>query len=272
MPESADALTLWQTYRPVLTDWSGRVAAAVMVLVVAWLIAGWARRLIRRAGERTRLDLTVVKFLANASRWGVLTVAIIAALGQLGVQTASFTAVLAATGLAIGLALQGTLSNLAAGVILLMFRPFRVGDSVTLAGQAGTVNEVGLFMTEIDTADGRRIVVPNAQISGGVIENASHHPRRRAEVLITVSPDADVNATRWALQRAIQAIPGAVSDPAPDVAITSMTAGGVGWAARVWTTRESLGGVQQLLYQAVKESLDKEKIQAPVQTLLVRNA
>ncbi|MEK6703739.1 MAG: mechanosensitive ion channel domain-containing protein [Planctomycetota bacterium] len=260
----ADVSTLWQQYGPMAMDWSGRILAAIVIVVVAWIVAGSVRRLVRQSTGRTHLDLTIAKFLANAAWWGILVLAMVTAMGQLGVQTANFTAVLAATGLAIGLAFQSTLSNFASGVILLVFRPFKVGDAVNIAGQAGSVNEVGLFMTEIDTADGRRIVLPNSQISGNVIENTSHHSRRRAEVIASTIYDTDLDTTRAVLEAAVRRVPGILTDPAPEVAITAMSPASVQWAVRAWATREQLGVVQQQLFREVKSSLEAAKIAVPV--------
>lgn len=260
----ADVSTLWQQYGPMVMDWSGRILAATAVMLVAWFVAGFVRRLVRQSTGRTHIDLTVAKFLANAARWSILVMAIVTAMSQLGVQTASFTAVLAATGLAIGLAFQSTLSNFASGVILLVFRPFKVGDAVNIAGQAGSVNEVGLFMTEIDTADGRRIVLPNSQISGNVIENTSHHSRRRAEVLASTIYDTDLDTTRSVLEAAVKRVPGILTDPAPEVAITAMSPTGVQWAVRAWANREHLGAMHQQLFREVKSSLEDAKIAVPV--------
>ncbi len=264
-----DASTLWQQYGPLGMDWAGRILAALAVVVVAWFVAGIVRRLVRQSTTRTHMDLTVGKFLANAARWTILVMAIVAAMGQLGVQTASFTAVLAATGLAIGLAFQATLSNFASGVILLVFRPFKVGDAVNVAGQAGSVNEIGLFMTEIDTADGRRIVLPNSQISGNVIENTSHHARRRAEVIAATIYDTDLDTTRAVLEAAVKRVPGILTDPGVEVAIAAMSPAGVQWAVRAWALRENLGAVQQKLFREVKAALEAADIAVPVPGPLV---
>jgi small conductance mechanosensitive channel len=232
-------------------------------LVVAWVASSWLRRLIKNGTYRARLDPTLGSFFANAARWGVLTLGVVTCLGVFGVQTASFAAVIAALGLAIALAFQGTLSNIASGVLLLVFRPFKVGDSVVIAGVAGVVNEIDLFTTALDTADGRRVIVPNAQIAGAVIDNQSHHPRRRFEVLLSVNFDADPSVTEAALSRALRVLegkPGYLSSPPPEVAMTDFGKASVGWAVRYWATRE-VGGVHRPeLLAAIKQELDREGI------------
>lgn len=246
-----------------LVQMSLKVGAALIVLVIAWTISAWIRRLIKRGAARAEFDPTLSGFLANAAKWAILTIAIVTCLGVFGVQTASFAAVIAALGLAIGLALQGTLSNIASGVLLLVFRPFKVGDSVVVAGQAGTVNEIDLFTTALDTADGRRVVVPNAQIAGAVIDNQSHHPRRRAELLLSVPFDVDTEATRRALIAAMHDAahtPGALHDPAPEVAIVDFGKASIQWAVRVWARNQDVGAVRARLLEAAKRELDRAAI------------
>lgn len=247
----------------LLAFWSVRVGAALLVLVMAWVAASWLRRAIKNGTNRAHLDPTLGAFFANAARWGVLTLGVVTCLGVFGVQTASFAAVIAALGLAIGLAFQGTLSNIASGVLLLVFRPFKVGDSVVIAGVAGVVNEIDLFTTALDTADGRRVIVPNAQIAGAVIDNQSHHPRRRFEVLLNVQFDADPNVTEAALSRALRVLEGKhgyLPSPPPEVTMTDFGKASVGWAVRYWATREVGGAHRPELLAAIKGELDREGI------------
>ena len=254
------SLTLdWDTF----AAWSIRVGAALLVLVIAWVASSWLRRLIKKGTQGAHLDPTVGAFFANAARWSILTLGVITCLGVFGVQTASFAAVIAALGLAIGLAFQGTLSNIASGVLLMVFRPFKVGDSVVIAGVAGIVNEIDLFTTALDTADGRRVIVPNAQIAGAVIDNQSHHPRRRFEVLLSVPFDADPVVTRASLNRAIRVLegkPGFLLTPPPEVTMTDFGRGSIGWAVRYWATRKVGGAHRPELLAAIKGELDREGI------------
>jgi small conductance mechanosensitive channel len=239
------------------------VIEAILVFAVAWILAGWARRAIRRASERARVDVTLGKFFANLSRWLIIALAALSCLSIFGIQTASFAALIGAAGLAIGLAFQGSLGNFAAGVMLLVFRPFRVGDSVTVAGQSGVVNEIDLLITELDTADGRRIIIPNGQIFGSVIENTSHHPRRRVDANVVVLITADVDQTRELFQRAIDSVRPRLNDPAPEVVLGDLGQTTMTWALRVWTTREDFGATRDAVLRAAKLAIDEAGINVP---------
>jgi small conductance mechanosensitive channel len=253
------ALPRFQLDWDLVALWGFKVSFALMILIGAWVFSGWIRAALKRGTNRTHLDPTLSAFFANLAKWAILTIAVITALEVFNIQPASFAAVIAALGLAIGLAFQGTLSNIASGILLLIFRPFKVGDSVVVAGQAGIVNEIDLFTTALDTADGRRVIVPNAQIAGAVIDNQSHHPRRRAEVLLNVSASAPVEATRKALETAArEAVEGAggLDIPPPEIAMTDFGRASVQWAVRVWAPREKLGAVRMQMLETTKRELD----------------
>ncbi|HEV8325298.1 MAG TPA: mechanosensitive ion channel family protein [Myxococcota bacterium] len=226
-----------------------RVLAVLAALVAAWLVAHWARRLVMRGLERARFDATLTRFFSNFTRYIILTMAVLSCLGAFGIETTSFAAVLGAAGLAVGLAFQGSLSNLAAGVMLLVFRPFKVGDQVVVAGKQGTVMEIELFTTIVDTADHRRFIIPNGAIFGSTVENQSHHPTRRVEV--EFATEADVDATRAAVVQALAKVPGRVDTPAPDAVLTGLTA----WRAVVWCKTGDYQAVEQAAIKAVRAAL-----------------
>jgi small conductance mechanosensitive channel len=238
----------------------GAVFAARAIVIagaffVAWLVASWARRAVLRSLEKTPVDATLSRFLANFLRYSIIVAALIACIGAMGFQTASFAALLGAAGIAIGLAFQSTLSNFAAGVMLLIFRPFRVGDSIRVAGQLGTVRELELFTTELVTADNRKIVLPNSAVFGQTLENLTHHGTRRAEVTVQMPIDADAEATEGALLAAVSKIPHALSEPPPEAVLTEI---GVtaGWQLRVWCKTEDLADVQRDTARAAKLAVD----------------
>ncbi|MFW6198918.1 MAG: mechanosensitive ion channel family protein, partial [Acidobacteriota bacterium] len=187
-------------------EYGPRILGALIFLIVAWILAGWTRRIVRRALERTEFDATLTIFFAGLARWGVLILAILACLGLFGIQTTSFAAVIGAGGLAIGLAFQGTLSNFSSGVMLLAFRPFEVGDFIKAAGVSGTVKEIQLFYTTLDTPGNERIFVPNEQISGGIIENFTHHDVRRVAVDVGADYGAPIDDTRAVLEKAVASV------------------------------------------------------------------
>ncbi len=258
-------LTWLETYGP-------GVLAALVLLVFGWLLAGWARRMVIRAFDRAKIDLTLGKFFGNLTRWTIIGFAVVTSLGTLGISTTGFAALIGTAGVAIALALQGNLSNLASGVLLLIFRPFKIGDAVIVAGQTGVVDGIDLFTTNLDTADNRRIIVPNAAIFGGVIENQTRHPRRVAAVNVVVSPAADIEQTRAVLQAAVgrvtASVKGALADPAPGVALAEIAP--VTWATSVWAETAQHPVVRQALLREVKMAVDQAKLGVPGPAMDVR--
>ncbi len=240
------------------------VLGAVAILIVGWIASKWARRLTSKGLERRpHADVTLTKFFSNLVGWVVLAIAVIAALEMFGIQTTSFVALLGAAGLAIGLAFQGTLSNFAAGVMLLVFRPFKVGDAIKVSGEAGVVDEVGLFMTHLDTPDNRRIVIPNSSIFGSVIETITYHPTRRVDVNVGTDYPADLDEVRAVLQQAAEAVPGRLEDPSPQVFLSELGASSIDWQVRVWAPTSEYWNVKQAATRLVKKSLDDAEIGIP---------
>jgi small conductance mechanosensitive channel len=254
---------LWQSLSDSLVNYGGQVAVALLVLLAGWIFAGWLGSVTRRALARAQVDETLTKFLGKLARWVVLTLVILACLSVFGVETTSFAAVIGSAGIAVGLAFQGTLSNFAAGVMLLMFRPFSVGDVITVAGQTGKVNAIELFSTTLDTFDNRRFIVPNGQIFGSTIENITHHAQRRADVAVGVSYAADIDRTREVLTQAAGAVPGALADPEPAIVLLDLGDSAVNWSVRVWAKSDDFGAVKQAATRAVKVALDEAGIEIP---------
>ncbi|MFN5662811.1 MAG: mechanosensitive ion channel family protein [Planctomyces sp.] len=234
---------------------------ALVLLVLAYTIARTARTAVLRGLARAEVDLTLSKFLANLVKWVIIIFALIACAGTLGIQTTGFAAAIAAAGLAIGLALQGNLSNLASGVLLLIFRPFKIGDSVIVAGQAGIVDGIDLFTTNLDTGDNRRIIVPNAAIFGGIIENQTHHRTRRASVNVVVGAHISLDeAERLLLDAARTAAQttGAVSDPPPAAGLAEITpAPHTTWTVALSAQTPAFGSVRTAMHRAVRETMDR---------------
>lgn len=241
----------------------GRVALVLVILFVALTVAGWMSSAVRTSLTKMKFDPTLSKFLAKLARWGVLMLAGLSCLGYFGVETTSFAAVLGAAGFAVGLAFQGTLSNFAAGAMLLLFRPFKVGDVVNLNGQLGKVDEIELFTTSLDTFDNRRIILPNSDVFGTTIENITHHPVRRVDVEVGAAYGADLDATRATLLSAIAKCEGGLATPEPAVVLVGLGASSVDWKAQVWAPTANYLDVKQSLIRAVKQSLDGEGISIP---------
>lgn len=236
---------------------------AIILMALAWTLSGWASYAVRTALVRIKFDETLTIFLAKFLRWTILLLGAMASLSYFGIQTTGFAAIIGAAGLAIGLAFQGTLSNFAAGAMLLIFRPYKVGDLVTVAGHLGKVCEIELFTTAIDTLDRRRIIIPNSSIYGSVIENATFHPVRRVDVPVGVAYAADIDQTRAALERALRSVPDVVADPAPEAALLELGSSSVNWAVRGYAPRDKFGDVKQAILRAVKMELDREGISIP---------
>ena len=240
-----------------------RVALVIVLLLVAMTAAGWAAAAVRSSLTRMKFDATLAKFLARLTRWVVLLLGLLACLGTFGVETTSFAAVLGAAGFAVGLALQGTLSNFAAGAMLLLFRPFKVGDVVNLDGAAGVVDEISVFTTMVDTFDNRRIILPNGEVFGSKIENITFHSIRRVDVSVGCAYDADIDRTREALGVAVEETQGKLSDPEPAIVLDGLGASSVDWIVRVWAPTSDYLAVKQSLLRAVKMRLDAAGIGIP---------
>lgn len=248
----------------ILTTYGLDVVGAIFILVVGWIVSGWASSGTRRAlGRVSWMDDTVRPVFASVVRYLVLIITLIAVLNQFGVQTASVIAVLGAAGLAVGLALQGTLSNVAAGVMLLFLRPFQVGDYVTAGGTAGTVKEIGLFATELATPDNVYISVPNSGIIGGVINNFSRHATRRLDITVGVAYGADLNQAFDVLRKTLDADGRALADPVPEVMVTELGDSAITLNIRFWVDAGDYWGCKFAMNKAVKEALDAAGIEIP---------
>jgi small conductance mechanosensitive channel len=251
----------------LFTAYALRIIGVILLLVGAWVASGWVRGSVENTLGRTRLDVTLTKFFANMSAWVILLMATLAMLGLVGIQTASFVAVLGAASLAIGLAFQGTLSNFAAGVMLLTFRPFKVGDAVNVSSQTGKINEIDLFFTKMDTFDNRRIIIPNSKVFGSVIETITFHPTRRADVPVGVSYEADLDHTRSVLEEAaatiIEETEGALEEPAPQVIFDGLADSSVNWIVRVWANTRDFVAVKQATARGAKQALDAAELSIP---------
>ncbi len=240
-------------------------ALALLAIFIGYLVAKYVSRIISHPVCR-RVDETLGKFVGRVVFYAILISVVGATLSKVGVEMGGLAAVLAAAGFAVGLAFQGTLSNFAAGVLLLVFRPFKVGDMVNAAGVMGKVNEIDLFTTTLDTPDNRRIIVPNSSISGGTIENVSFHKHRRVEVLVGVEYAADLQRTRAALQRAVDHLV-AETVQGPDrgamVILAGLGSSSVDWKVRMWVKTPDFFKCTELLTSQIKTELDIAGVQIP---------
>lgn len=244
------------------------VLVAVVTLIMAVWISNYVALKLRKLGKKhEELDETLFGFLASLARYSILVIAGIFVLARFGVQTTSLVALLGAAGLAVGLALQGTLSNLAAGVMLLGFRPFKVGEYVCAAGESGTVKAIRLFTVELVTPDNVQITVPNRDIWASSIMNYSFYDTRRVDLVFGVSYDADLKVTEAILHKEIGKDPRIHADPAPSVKLTNLADSAVDFTVKVWCNREDYADVKYDLLRAVKEAFDEGGIEIPFTTI-----
>lgn len=247
----------------LITTWGLKVVGAIVVLLVGWIVAGWSRRGMRRVLARSKMDATLVPFLASLVFYLVLAFAIIAALQLIGVQTTSLVAVLGAVALAIGLALQGTVSDIASGVMLLAFRPFRVGQYVNIGGTEGTVHGIALFTTTLNTPDNVRIIMPNTSVWGNVIKNYDANDTRRIDLLIGVSYDDDLSKAKAIIEQVLAEDDRILAEPAPVVAVHELADSSVNLVVRPWCKRENYWNVRWDITQRIKEELEAQGCSIP---------
>jgi len=246
-----------------LTMYGLKVVGALAILVVGRILVGILARALRRVLRKANTDETLARFVTNLSRALLFTFVIIAAISALGVETTSFIAVLGAIGLAVGLALQGSLANFASGVMLIIFRPFKRGDYVEAGGKAGTVEEIAIFSTVFKTPDNCRVIVPNGEIIGGPITNYSALESRRIDLVIGVSYQDDLKKARDILERLIGEDSRILKDPAPQVAVAELADNSVNFVVRPWVKSPDYWAVRFDLTEKIKVTFDAEGISIP---------
>jgi small conductance mechanosensitive channel len=261
-----EGMKILQDNLPFLLEVGTRILSALIILVVGWLAGNWAQR---RVTSIKRLDATLTGFFGGFLKYGILAVSMITVLGQFGVQTASLLAVLGAAGLAIGLAMQGTLSNVAAGAMILVLRPFNVGDYIQAGGIGGTVKALGLFGTEMATPDNVYIFVPNGKIWGSDIWNYSRHPHRRQDINVGISYGDDMDKALGVIRTVLDAEPRLLrgeEGKEPEVLVSNMGDFSVDLIVRFWCGRSDYWALKWALTKAIKEALDAGGITIPFPT------
>jgi small conductance mechanosensitive channel len=250
-----------------LVEGASQFGIQIVTAIIIFYVGRWLARkltdLLQRGLERAGTDPTLVGFFRNIVYFGLLIMVIIAAVGQLGVQTTSFIAVLGAAGLAVGLALQGSLANFAAGVLMIIFRPFKAGDFIDAAGTAGVVEEIQLFTTRMRTPDNKTIIIPNAQITAGTITNFSARDTRRLDLVFGVSYSDDLDKVKRVIREVLADEPRLLPDPEPLVGILELGDSSVNFAVRPWVNSSNYWPVFFELQEAMKKRFDKEGISIP---------
>ncbi|AEF47247.1 small-conductance mechanosensitive channel MscS [Serratia sp. root2] len=247
----------------LLIQYAVNIVAAIVILIIGSIIARVIGNALNRVMKLRGIDATVADFLSAIVRYGVLAFTFIAVLGRIGVQTTSVIAVLGAAGLAVGLALQGSLSNFAAGVLLVIFRPLRVGEYVDLGGVAGTVDQVQIFSTTLRTADNKTIVVPNGKIIAGNIINYSREPNRRVDIVVGVAYNADIDVVKKVLGDVIAADKRIMHAKGVTVRLNEMAPSSLNFVTRSWTTNAEYWNVYFDLMENFKRALDANNIGIP---------
>ena len=264
IPTSIDQVgQLWAQVQEIVAVWGLKVIAAIAIFVIGRWVAMGVRKGVRRVMEKADTDPIIVGFVGSISYIALLAFVIIAALGQLGIQTTSFIAILGAAGLAIGLALQGSLANFAAGFLMIMFRPFKVGDFIEGAGVAGVVESIQIFTTTMKTGDNKTIIIPNAKLSGDNIVNYSAKPTRRVDMTVGVAYDADLSVVRDVLKDIISKESRIHSDPEPLIAVAELADSSVNFVVRVWTDTGDYWAVKFAMNETIKNRFDAEAIGIP---------
>lgn len=244
-------------------------AVALVILIVGWIASKWANRLTRAAFRVRKLDEALARFIASLVQYAVLAAAIVASLDAVGIHTTSLVAIFASAGIAVGLALQGSLSSFASGVMILFFRPFTLGDKVTIAGHTGVVEDIGLFATTLVTPDNETIIVPNKEATGGSIVNFTTRGTLRGHVVVNVGAGNDVGEVIAQLEKSAKRPKTVLKDPAPAVAFTSVTPRGLELTVHVWSKAADYLDMLHDVRRAITEDLAGSKIAGPTTEVIV---
>ena len=254
---------LYEQFQTVGVSFAIKIIAAIAIFFVGRMIARVVTNGIRKFMASQEVEKILETFVSNVVYWALMTFVIIAAINQVGVQTTSLIAIVGAAGLAVGLALQGSLANFAAGVLIVMFRPYKVGDYVEAAGIAGSVVQVQILTTILKTADNKQIVVPNAQIMGSIITNYSANDTRRVDLIIGIGYDDDIDKARDTIRELVDADDRILKDPDCLIAVAELADSSVNLVVRPWVKTSDYWGVKFDLTEAVKKRFDKEGISFP---------
>ncbi len=253
-----------ETVVPIILQYGLKVIGALVIFVIGWAGANWLSRRVQKIFQRTeKVDSTLTPIFSQSVRILVLAITILAVLSKFGVETASLIAVLGTIGLAIGLALQGTLSNIASGIMLLILRPIRVGDTVDVGGTQAIVDEIGLFVTYMHTFDNVAVIMPNSKVWGDKIENYTANPTRRVDMEFGIHYDDDIDHAMRIIDEILQADERILEEPEPLIAVGMLADSSVNIRVRPWVKTEDLWPVRYDIQKKVKERFDEEGITIP---------
>ena len=244
-------------------EYGTALIGAIFIFIIGRVVARTLTKLLRKGLSHADVDETLVRFAGNLAYGLLMTMVIIAAISQLGVETTSLAAIIAAAGLAVGMALQGSLGNLAAGVMIILFRPFKLGDFVEIAGTAGVVNDISIFTTTLKTPDNKTIIIPNSGATGGNIINYSTESTRRVDMVFGIGYDDDIKKAKETLTRLLEADSRVLKTPEYQVAVSELADSSVNFVVRPWVNASDYWAFKFDYTEAVKETFDKEGISIP---------
>lgn len=247
----------------LLVQYGVNVISAILILFIGNIVVKAIANSVSKVLEKKKMDKAVIEFIHGLVRYLLFVIVLIAALGRVGVQTASVVAVIGAAGLAVGLALQGSLSNFAAGVLIVAFRPFKSGDYVEIGGVAGSVESIQIFQTILTTPDNKMVVVPNGSVIGSPITNYSRHETRRIDHVIGVSYGADLKKTKEVIAKVLEADERILKEPGVTIGVVALADSSVNFVVRPWVKTADYWDVYFDSLQAIKEALDAEGIEIP---------
>jgi len=257
-----------EPYMPYLIQ----VLYAVLIFIVGWVASKWTHSLLLRLMGNRKLDEALARFLASIARYMVLAATVIIALGAVGIETTSLVAILASAGLAIGLALQGSLANFAAGVMILLFRPFDLGDKITAAGNTGKVTDIGLFASTLVTPDNELVITPNSSITGDSIINHTKLGTLRGNIDVGVAYGTNVNQALKVMEKACVESDLVLKDPAPSVVFVGFGASSIDFVVRPWATSADYLNMLHNVRVKLYDRLNEADIEIPFDQIVVHNA
>ncbi|NUF28234.1 small conductance mechanosensitive channel [Gilliamella bombicola] len=260
-------LNFIKRYDGVVFSYIAHFCFAILIFVIGRTIARFISNQLKRILFKRHVDPTVVKFVSALSYYAVIVMTLVAVLGQLGVQTASIVAIIGAAGLAVGLALQGSLSNFAAGVILIIFRPFKVGETVVINSQQGVIDSIQIFSTSMITSTNELVVIPNSQVVNTNIINYTRLPERRLDLVINVGYDSDIQKVYQVLKQAVDKTQNILTSKEPTIRLDVLDASSMNFNVLVWTLNENYGAVKGDLLENIKNGLTANNINIPYPTM-----
>lgn len=261
------SVQFFEKYDSVILGYVIHFGLAIVIFIVGRFIAMFISSQLRRILNAKNVEPTIIKFTSSTSRYIIMGLTLVAVLGQVGVQTSSIVAIIGAAGLAIGLALQGSLSNFAAGVLLILFRPFKVGELVIVSNIRGTVDAIQIFSTTILTPTGEAVTIPNSHVLATSIINFTRQPNRRIDLTIGIDYKADIKEVYQILQSAVERTPNVMKDLGIIIRLDELATSSINFLVMVWTDNDNYGPVRTLVLENIKNDLDHNNINIPFPTM-----